>query len=87
MFSVRCVFIDNFSGYVNTKHKVAINTTKTVKQKINFDREYQSHGLVIKGYYTDNGIFNASEFMEDLLNNQQKIRFSGAGASHQNWAA
>ena len=25
--------------------------------------------------------------MEELLNNQQKIRFSGAGASHQNGAA
>ena len=24
--------------------------------------------------------------MEELLKKQQKIRFSGAGASHQNWA-
>ena len=43
--------------------------------------------MAIKGYHTDNGIFNASEFMEEMLNNQQKIRFSGAGASHQNGAA
>ena len=43
--------------------------------------------MVIKGYHTDNGIFNSSEFLEELLNNQQKIRFSGAGASHQNGAA
>ena len=42
---------------------------------------------MIKGYYTDNGIFNSSEFMEELLKNQQKIRFFGAGASHQNGAA
>ena len=42
---------------------------------------------MIKGYHTDNGIFDASEFMEDLLNNQQNIRFSGAGASQQNGAA
>ena len=39
------------------------------------------------GYHTDNRIFNASEFMEELLNNQQKIRFSGAGSSHQIGAA
>ena len=25
--------------------------------------------------------------MEDMLNNQQKIRFSGAGYPYQNWAA
>ena len=42
---------------------------------------------MIKGYHTDNGIFNASEFMEEMLKQQQKIKFSGAGASHQNGAA
>ena len=42
---------------------------------------------MVKGYHTDNGIFNASEFMEELWNNQQKIRFSGAGSSHQNGEA
>ena len=42
---------------------------------------------MIKGYHTDNGISNASEFMEDLLKKQKKIRFSGAGYSHQNGAA
>ena len=42
---------------------------------------------MIKGYHTDNVIFSASDFMEELLNNHQKIRFSGAGTSHQNGAA
>ena len=65
---------------------MAIKTTKTVKAKLTFEREAQSKGVVIKGYHTDNGIFNASQFMEELLNNQQKIKFSGAGASHQNAA-
>ena len=43
--------------------------------------------MLIKLYYTDNGIFYASEFMEELLKKQKKIRFSGAGVSHQNGAA
>ena len=42
---------------------------------------------MIKGYHTDNGIFNDSAFMEELLKKQQKIRLSGAGASHQNGSA
>ena len=42
---------------------------------------------MIKVYHSDNGIFNASYFMEELLKKQQKIRFSGSGASHQNGAA
>ena len=49
--------------------------------------EAQSQGVVIKGYHTDNGIFNALKFMEDLLKKKQKIRFSGASTSHQNGAA
>ena len=66
---------------------MAINVTETVKAKLTFEREDQIQGVVIKGYHTDNGIFNASKFIEELLKNQQKIRFSGAGASNQNGAA
>ena len=87
IFSGGCVFIDHASGYVRIKYQVAINATETVKKKLTFEREAQSQGVVIKGYQTDNVIFNSSEFMEELLKKQQKIRFSGAGASHQNGAA
>ena len=84
MFSVGCVFIGHASGYVSIKHQVAINATETVKAKLTFEREAKSQGVVIKGYHTDNGIFSSSDFMEELLKKQQKIRFSGVGASHKN---
>ena len=87
MFSGGCVFSEHASGYVRIKHQVDINDTETFNAKLTFDREAQSQGVVIKRYHTDNGIFNSSEFMEELSKNQQKIRFSGAGASHQNGAA
>ena len=61
-----------------------INATENVKEKLNFEMEAHSQGGVIKGCHTDNGIFNASEFMEELLNKQQNIRFSGSGVSHKN---
>ena len=64
MFPGGCVFIYHASGYVSINHQVDINTTKTVKVKLTFDREAQSQVVVIKGYHTDNGIFNESEFME-----------------------
>ena len=41
----------------------------------------------MKEYHTDNGIFNSSDFMEELLEKQQNIRFSRAGTSHKNGAA
>ena len=39
---------------------------------------------MIKKYHTE--ISNTSKFMEELLKKQQKLRFSAAGASHQNGA-
>ena len=58
MFLVGCIFIDHASGYVSTNHQVAINATETVKAKLTFERGGQIHGVVIKVYHTDNGIFN-----------------------------
>ena len=58
IFSGGCAFIDHASGYVSIKHQVAINATETVKEKLTFERESQSQGVVIKGYHNDNGIFN-----------------------------
>ena len=60
MLSGGCVFIDHASGYVSIKHQVAINTAKNVKEKLTFEREDQSQIVVIKGYHTDNGIFDYS---------------------------
>ena len=87
MFSVVCVFIYHSSGYVRIKHQVAINATETAKAKLPFERENQIQGVMINVYHTDNGIFNTSKFMEDLLKKQQKIRVSGAGALHKNGSA
>ena len=39
---------------------------------------------MIKKNHTEK--FNTSKFMEELFKNQQKLRFSTAGASHQNGA-
>ena len=39
---------------------------------------------MINVYHTDNEISNNPKFMEELLKKQNKLRFSGAGASHKN---
>ena len=69
------------------KHQVAINATKNVKEKLTFEREDKSKGLIINVHHTEIGIFNTSNFMEELFKKQQKISFSGARSSHQNGAA
>ena len=69
------------------KHQVDINATETFEAKLTFEMEAQIQGMEIKGYHTANGIFSALEFMEELLKNQKKIRFSGENDSHQNGAS
>ena len=72
------------SDYISIKHQVAINSTETVKAKLTFEREDKSQEVMIKLYHTDT--FNTSKFIEKLLKKQQKLKFSAAGASHQNGA-
>ena len=60
IFYVGCIFVDHASGYMIIKHQVTINATETVKDKLTFDRENKSQVFMIKGYHTDNGVFNAS---------------------------
>ena len=75
MFSGVCVFIDHASGYVRIMHQMAINTTENAKAKLTIEREAQSQGVVIKRYLTGNGIFNSSEFMEELLKIPLPVRY------------
>ena len=72
IFSVECIFIDHASSYVRIKHHMAINATETYKAKLTLEREAQIQGVVIKGYHIDNGIFDASKFMEELLKKSAK---------------
>ena len=67
---------------MSINHQVAINAN--VKAKLTFEREDKSQVVMINVYHTD--IFNTSKFTEELFKKQQKLRFSGAGASHQNGA-
>ena len=67
---------------MSINNQVAIKATETVKAKLTFEMEDKSQGVMINEHHTDT--FNTSKFMEKLLNKQKKLRFSAAGASHQN---
>ena len=79
-----CVSNYHASDYTSIKHQVDINGTENVKAKLTFEKEDKSQEVMIKVYHTDT--FNTSKFMEKLFNKHKKLRFSAAGASHQNGA-
>ena len=86
-FSGVCLFVDHASSFMSIKHQVAVNVIETVKAKQTFNRDDQNQGAEIKGYHTDNRVFNAPNFIECLLNMHKNIQFCVSGASHQNGAA
>ena len=52
-----------------------------------FECNTSQEGVTIQSYHSDNGIFYSTDFMERLNARNQKNRFSGAGAPHQNGIA
>ena len=45
------------------------------------------HGVELKSFHMDNGIFKSKAFMEALKDNYQMITKSGMGEHHQNGVA
>ena len=58
-----------------------------MESKHKFEREARSVGISVKAYNTDNGVFTAKDFMDQLLGDEQQVRRSGVGAHHQNGVA
>ena len=44
-------------------------------------------GVQVKEYHTDNGIFKSQAYVKEIIEKQQKIRYSGVGAKWQNGVA
>ena len=87
MFHGGTIFADNATGYIDVRHQVSLGSSETVKSKLGFERDAHDSWVVISSHHTDNGIFTSKEFMEVVLCQDQKVRFSGVGAAHQNGIA
>ena len=81
------IFVDHASGYVDVQHQVTLNAADTVKAKLRYEQDAHTNGVVVQSYHTDNGVFTSQEFMEKRFAANQRIRFSGSGAAHQNGVA
>ena len=87
MFHGGSIFSDHASGYIQVRHQVSLNAEESIKAKVNYERDAANYGVFVKAYHTDNGVFTSKDFMGHLIERHQNIRFSGAGAAHQNGVA
>jgi Reverse transcriptase (RNA-dependent DNA polymerase) len=81
------LFCDAASGYIHVEHQVTLNASDTISSKNSFERMASNVGVSIKEYHTDNGIYASQAFTQEIVNNSQKIRFTGVGAKWQGGVA
>ncbi len=58
-----------------------------MKAKLAFEAEAKRHGVTIKHYHADNGLFRSKNSKSALEKAGQTISYAGVGAHHQNGIA
>ena len=77
------VFVDAASGYIHIEHQVSLSATDSINAKTSFERMAKEVGVIVEQYHTDNGIYKSKAYVQELIDNQQSIRYSGVGAKWQ----
>jgi hypothetical protein len=77
------IYINEASGLLFVQHQVSLNAAETIQGKHLFEREAGTCGVSIRNYHEDNGVYKSADFLKDLNNKNQTIRYSGVGAHHQ----
>ena len=71
------------SGYIHVEHQISLSAADTIRSKRNFERILINHGVLVRWYRADNGVFNSAAFAEEIERGSQSIMHSGVGAQHQ----
>ena len=60
------VFVDHYSDFTYVHLMTKLNAETTVEAKRAFERVAQSHGMTIRHYHSDNGLFDTKLFKESF---------------------
>ena len=86
-YNVATIYVDHFSGLSYVYIQKGSTVEETVEGKRAFERYARNHGVRIKHYHADNGIFEAAGFRNALHQDGQTISYCGVNAHHQNGRA
>ena len=86
-YSGGTIFYDAASGYVFVGHQVGFTAHETIATKLNFECKVAEFGVSVIDYHTDNGVYKSHEFLKELHQKGQGIKFSGVSAQFQNGVA
>mgnify|MGYP000653665129 FL=1 len=83
-YKVTTVFVDHFSGLSFVYLQKSTSAEETVEAKRAFERYAKVHGVTIRHYHADNGIFIENEFVKAVEADKQTISYCAVNAHHQN---
>ena len=81
------IFVDHASAFLHVEHQLGFSAVETIRAKQAFERLALDHGVIVQQYLTDSGTFKANAFVQQIRNAQQRLRFCGTNAHHQNGVA
>ena len=87
MYSGGCIIVDHATGFVHVEHLVNFTTTKTFQAKCHFEKSMADLSVIVQAYQSDNGVFAAYDFLDEIEKGLLKIKFSCVSAHHQNGTA
>ena len=87
MYCGRTVFVDHASGVIQIHHQVTLRAPNTMRSKELHELWDAEHGVSIKIYRGENGVYESESFKEDLEERQQKMSYSVLGAHEKNGVA
>jgi hypothetical protein len=82
-----CIFVDHGSGYIQVRNQVAFSAVETIRAKQSYEQFALIHGIIVKNYLTESGAFKAKKNFKFINETQQRLRFCGTNAHHQNGVA
>jgi len=86
-YNIATIFVDNFSSLDYVHLQQSTSAEDTIKDKLAFECFATYHGIHIKHYHADNGIYASKAFRKAINSASQTISFCGVNAHHQNGVA
>ena len=87
MFKGGVIFVDHASGYVFVEPVINFTAGEALRAKRAFEADMESMGVTVLNYHTDNGVFTAATYQDEIAKTTQGMTLSGVGAHHQNAVA
>ena len=81
------VYVDQASRLSYAYLQTEATVEATLKGKEACERFALSHGVIVKGYHADNGIFRAKGWVNNCNIKNQSLTFAAVNAHHQNGIA